>query len=106
MSMLWIQGQAMRQQIHRIKKESTEWMIQNKFSIQPDSFFNDYEKKKGVTISPELRQKFKEMMVNKEFEIKPDNWHHLKNWKKSMSLRIFFIFSIGRFLFQKFPPSS
>jgi len=79
MSMLWIRGQAMRQQIHRIEKETTEWMIQTEYSIQPDRLFNEYEKKKGVTISPELRQKLQEMMVNKGFEIKPNNWHHLKN---------------------------
>jgi len=92
MSMLWIRGQAMRKQIHRIEKETTEWMIQTEYSIQPDRLFDEYEKKKGVTISPELRQKFQEKMVNKEFEIKPNNWHHLQNLENINNFAKFFYF--------------
>ncbi len=79
MSMLWIRGREMREQIHRIEKEATEWMIQTEYSIRPDRLFDEYEKKKGVTISPELRQKLQEMMANNKIEIKPDNRYHLQN---------------------------
>ena len=79
MSMLWIRGQEMRKQIHRIEKEATEWMIQTEYSIRPDRLFDEYEKKKGVTISAELRMKFQEMIASKEFEIQPNNWMHLQN---------------------------
>jgi hypothetical protein len=81
MSMLWIRGREMRKQIHRIEKETTKWMIETEYSIQPDRLFNEYEKKRGVTISPELRKKLHEMMVNKEFEIEPNNLKHLQNFE-------------------------
>ena len=79
MSMLWIRGQEMRKQIHRITEETTKWMIEQEYSIRPDKLFDEYEKNRGVTISPELRKKIQEIMVNKEYEIKPDNTMHLKN---------------------------
>jgi len=79
MSMLWIRGQEMRNQIHRIEKETTKWMIETEISIQPDRFFSEYEQKNGVKISPELRAKMQEMMVKKEFKITPNNAMHLKN---------------------------
>jgi hypothetical protein len=69
----------MRKQIHRIEKETTKWMIETEFSIQPDRLFDEYEKKRGVTIPPELRKKLQEMMVKNEFEIEPTNAMHLKN---------------------------
>jgi hypothetical protein len=70
MSMLWIRGPEMRKQIHRIEKETTKWMIQTEYSIQPDRLFNEYEKKRGVTIQ--------EMMANSDVEIEPTNAMHLK----------------------------
>src|ERR1017187_6480038 len=54
-------------------------MIQTEYSIRPDRLFDEYEKKKGVTISAELRKKFQEMIASKEFEIQPNNWMHLQN---------------------------
>lgn len=81
MSMLWIRGQEMRKQIHRIEKEATEWIIQTEYSIRPDRLFDEYEKKKGVTISAELRKKLQEMIASEEFQIQPNNWMHLQNLK-------------------------
>lgn len=78
MSMLWIRGREMRNQIHRIEKETTKWMLQTEYKIQPDRLFDEYEKR-GVTISPQLRAKLQEMMARNEFEIKPTNAMHLKN---------------------------
>lgn len=79
MSMLWIRGQEMRKQIHRIEKETTKWMIETELSIQPDRFFNEYERKNGVKISPELRGKLQKMMTSGEVELKPTNAMHLQN---------------------------
>jgi hypothetical protein len=81
MSMLWLRGQEMRKQIHRIEKETTKWMIETEFSIRPDKLFDEYEKTKRVTIPPQLRGKLKEMMAKSEFEIEPNNVMHLNNFE-------------------------
>ena len=80
MSMLWIRGPAMRKQIQRIEKETTKWMIETEIGVHPDKFFDKYEKKRGVTIPPELRKKLQETMDTNQFELEPTNAMHLKNF--------------------------
>ena len=79
MSMLWIRGQEMRKQIRRITTEATKWMIQTEYSIRPERLFDEFDKKNGVTTSPELREKIQEMMTSGEFDLVPTNAMHLQN---------------------------
>jgi hypothetical protein len=103
MSMLWIRGREMRQQIHRIEKETTKWMIETEYSIQPHRLFDEYEKKRGVTISPELREKLQEMMIKNEFEIEPTNAMHLKNLENINDFANLFYFQYWTVYISKVP---
>jgi hypothetical protein len=81
MSMMWIRGQAMRNQINKMVADSTKWMIAQQFSFQPEKHFDDYDKAKGTTTSPETREKLKEIFVNQNYEVSPNNAMHLNNLK-------------------------
>ena len=81
MSMLWIRGQEMRKQIHRLTNEMGKWMLGQEYSIHPDKLFDEHDKAKGVTTSPEERKIMQEIIVNKEYEIIPNNAMHLQNFE-------------------------
>ncbi len=78
MSMVWIRGPAMRNQVNELSEKALKWMNEMRFSILPvEQIFDNFDKETGKTTSPEEREKIREMMVSKDYSLKFSNELHL-----------------------------
>jgi len=91
MSMLWIRGQEMRKQIQRIEKEVAKLVLETQYSVRPDKFFEEHEKRNG-SMPAELKTKLQEIMIKGKFEIQPDNRLHLENLNNIKSFANLFFY--------------
>ena len=78
MSMLWIRGQQMRNQISRMTVDLTKWMMEQAYAISAEKQFDDFDKAKGITTPPEDRKLIREIFTSGQYELKPSNAMHLE----------------------------
>jgi Protein of unknown function (DUF4238) len=78
MSMLWIRGPAMREQINRMSEEVMKHVNKLRFS-QPstDSLFDKFDRETGSMTTPEMREKLKKTMTEGDYSLKFNNASHM-----------------------------
>jgi hypothetical protein len=78
MSMVWVRGPVMRNQVNELSKKALKWMNEMRFSILPaQQIFDKFDKETGKTTTPEEREIIKEMMVSKNYSLDFSNELHL-----------------------------
>jgi Protein of unknown function (DUF4238) len=78
MSMLWIRGPAMREQINRMSEEVMKHVNKLRFSHpSTDSLFDEFDRETGSTTTPEMREKLKRTMTEGDYSLKFNNASHL-----------------------------
>ena len=78
MSMLWIRGPVMREQINKMsesvyKRVNAFWFSHPKV----DELFDRFDVEKGTTTSPEMREKVKKMITEESYSLEFSNAQHM-----------------------------
>jgi len=78
MSMVWVRGPAMRNQVNKTSEQVLKHINEMRFSmLSAEKIFDNYDKETGKTTSPEVREKIKEMMLTKDYSLDFSNEQHL-----------------------------
>jgi len=78
MSMVWVRGPVMRNQVNELSEKALKWMNEMRFSILPaQRIFDKFDEETGKTTTPEERERIKEMMVSKNYSLDFSNELHL-----------------------------
>ena len=79
MSMLWIRGPVMREQINTMTEEMMKEINSMHFdSNYSDKIFDNFDKSRGETTSPEMREKMRQVFVNKKYNLQFNNATHMR----------------------------
>lgn len=79
MSMLWIRGPAMREQVNQASEQLMKSI--NKFQFghpSADDMIDRFDRENDKTTNPEIREKLKRMMIDGDYKIEFNNASHLR----------------------------
>lgn len=82
MSMLWIRGPAMREQVNQLSEQVMKSVNKFQFSHQSaDDLLDRIDRKTGKATTPEMRERLKRMMIDGDYTIEFNNASHLQMFK-------------------------
>ncbi len=78
MSMIWMRGPIMRDQINRMQEQAFKHILAFKFnSPSSDRWFDEIDRESGVGMSKETRRRVREALRKKEYNLEFDNLQHM-----------------------------
>ncbi len=78
MSMLWIRGPAMREQINQMYEDMIKKVNRFQFSHQyVDRMLDQFDQEKGTTTAPDIREKLKKTMREGAYSLEFNNASHM-----------------------------
>lgn len=83
MSMLWLRGPAMRQQINQLFEQISKHVTKMQFShFGSDHLFEQYDQETWTTTTPEARERIKRMFIEGDYSLSFSNISHLEMFRE------------------------